>query len=163
MSSTTPHQTGAGRSILGIAAGLGLTLAALSALPAAAEVKLPSERGVEVRGGVAVGGALTNQQSIGSYSTSSDGANARTSLRIGTVERSKAGGSITNTTEIGDLTLRAQGRDAVSQMVVGTIEDVEADGSITNSVTIGSSLNIAIGAGARACTEIGTMGKATCR
>ena len=157
MSSTTLHQTRAGRSTLGIAAGLGLALAALSALPAAAEVKLPSERGVEV------GGALTNQQSIGSYSTSSDGANARTSLRINTVERSKARGSIKNTTEIGDLTLRAQGRDAVSQMVIGTIEDVEADGSITNSVTIGSSLNIAIGAGARACTEIGTMGKATCR
>ncbi len=48
-------------------------------------------------------------------------------------------------------------------MAIGTIEDVEAGGSISNSVSIGSSLNIAIGAGARACSEIGTMGRATCR
>ena len=157
MSSTTSKQTRAGRIFLAGAAGLGLALVAVSALPAAAEVQLPSGPGVTV------GGDLTNQVSIRSTATSSDGQGAQTSLRVNEVERSRARGSITNTTEIDDLTLRAQGRDAASETLIGTIEDVEAGGSINNSVRIGSSLNIAIGAGARACTEIGTMGRATCR
>jgi hypothetical protein len=56
-----------------------------------------------------------------------------------------------------------EGSGAVSRMAVGTISGVTVGGDLDNTVTIGTSTNIAIGAGARACTEVGTMGRATCR
>lgn len=155
MPATTPRPPRAARAILGLATGLALV--AITALPAVAEVKLPSGSGVQV------GGELTNTVEIEKLSTSSDGPKARTTLRLGGVERSSARGSVTNTTEIGELILHAEGRGAVSETVIGTVRDVESGGSIANSVTVGSSLNVAIGDGARACTEIGTMGRATCR
>ena len=157
MPATTPNTTRASRTYRSLAACLGFALVAFTALPAAAEVRLPASGDAEVEGNV------VKQLAIGSLTTSSDGERARTSLRLNEVEHSRARDGITNTIEIGDLTLRAQGRGAVSETVIGTVEGVEAEGAITNSVTIGSSLNIAIGGGARACTEIGTMGPSTCR
>jgi hypothetical protein len=138
------------------ALGLGLWLAT-AALPAAAEVQLPAGNGVKA------GGTLSNELRIGRLTTSADGQKARTELRANTIERTAAGGDITVTTDIDELILRAEGRSAKSEMAVGVVRDVTTGGDLTNSVMIGSSTNIAIGAGARACTELGTLGVGACR
>lgn len=134
------------------AIALGLWLAASLALPAAAEVQLPANDGVKA------GGSITNQLEIKKLTTSAQGKDARTVLRGNTIQRTTAGGDISNVTEIDELTLSAHGKDAVSKMAVGMISDVEAGGDIVNQVTVGTSTNVAIGAGARACTELGTLG-----
>lgn len=118
---------------------LGLCLAALLAVPALAEVKVTKER-PEVAASD-VDAAPTDRP--------------RPSDR--------RGGGIVNRLEIGRVTQDARGQGAVSKTIIGVIEDVEAAGTITNQVTIGTSTDIAIGAGARACSEIGTIGRATCR
>lgn len=136
-----------------LAASLGLWLGALPILPAAAEVRLPSD------GGVSVGGRLTNDLQIKRMSSTSEGEKARSSLRTNTLENTAVGGDLTNQTTIDRLTLRAEGRGAVSEMAIGTITDTTVGGDLENSVVLGTSTNIAIGSGARACTELGTIGR----
>jgi hypothetical protein len=139
-----------------LAAGLGLWLTVMAALPATAEVRLPGD------GGVKVGGTLVNELQIKELSSSSTGEKAMTTLRTNAIERTTVGGNLTNRTTIDTLTLRAEGAGAVSEMAIGTIADVTTGGNLTNSVTLGTSTNIAIGAGARACTELGTLGVRFC-
>lgn len=128
-------------------------LVALTALPAAAEVRLPAGDGV------AVDGKLVNELQIKKSSATSDGEKASTTLRANTIERTRVGGNLTNRTTIDELTLRAEGRGATSTMAIGTISGVTTGGDLTNTVTLGTSTNVAIGAGARACTELGTLGR----
>lgn len=128
-------------------------LVALTALPAAAEVRLPAGDGVEVDG------KLVNELQINTFSTTSDGEKATTTLRANTIERTRVGGNLTNRTTIDELTLRAEGRGASSTMAIGTISGVTTGGDLTNTVTLGTSMNVAIGSGARACTELGTLGR----
>lgn len=139
-----------------ITLGLGLSLAVLFALPAAAEVKLPSD------GAVTAGGRVVNELRIRELSSSATGEKATTTLRTNTISRSTVGGSLTNRTEIDALTMHAEGAGASSAMAIGTIDGVTTGGNLTNSVTLGTSTNIAIGAGARACMELGTLGVRFC-
>lgn len=139
-----------------LATGLGLCFAAMAALPAIAEVRLPGD------GAVKVGGRIVNELQIKELSSSSAGDKATTTLRTNTIDRTTVGGNLTNRTTIDTLTLRAEGAGAVSEMAIGTIDDVTTGGNLTNSVTLGTSTNIAVGAGARACTELGTLGVRFC-
>jgi|GEM_PF-2159505 len=133
----------------------GLCLATLLALPSLAEVRVSGDRVAPVELGI-------EAEAVDPVGPKSEGG-GETRLRIGEVERSTAPEGIDNRLDIGTLTQQAEGEDAVSETIIGIIEDVQAGGSIINQVTIGTSTDIAIGAGARACSEIGTLGSAGCR
>ena len=148
-----PSRTRHHRRRTSLAAGLGLWIAAMAALPASAEVALSGDGGREGRN------TPVNALRIEQLSATSAGTQATTTLEANTVERSAAGGTITNRSTVDTLILRAQGRGAVSEMAIGTVSDVTAGADVANTVTLGTSENIAIGAGARACTEIGTLGR----
>jgi hypothetical protein len=136
-----------------LAIGFALCLGALTALPATAEVKVPDD------GGVSVGGRLTNDLHIKEMSNTSDGEKARTTLRANTIENTAVGGNLTNQTTIDQLILSTQGQGAVSEIAIGVISDTAVGGDLDNSVVLGTSSTIAIGSGARACTELGTIGR----
>jgi hypothetical protein len=128
---------------------LGFCLGLMAFLPAAAEVRVPSD------GGVSVGGRLTNELQIKDMAGPGVGG---TAVRANTIENTAVRGNLTNRTTIDRLTVHEEGSGAVSRMAVGTISGVTVGGDLENTVTIGTSTNIAIGDGARACTEVGTLG-----
>ena len=135
-----------------LAATLGFCLGLMAFLPAAVEVRVPSD------GGVAVGGRLTNDLQIKDMAMPSAGGTVPTAVQANTIENTAVRGNLTNRTTIDRLTVHAEGSGAVSRMAVGTISGVTVGGDLDNTVTIGTSTNIAIGEGARACTEVGTLG-----
>ena len=128
-------------------------LTAIVASPAKAEMLLPNGAGVQLDG------ALVDLMEIEALAAASEGDGATTTLRAGAVERRRVGGRVTSRTTIDSLILHAEGQDSSSTMAVGTISDVTTGGDLANTVTLGTSTNIAIGAGARACTELGTLGR----
>ena len=130
---------------------LGFCLGLLAFLPAAAEVRVPSD------GGVSVGGRLTNELQIKDMASPGAGT-VPPAVRANTIENTAVRGNLANRTTIDRLTVHAEGSGAVSRMAVGTISGVTVGGDLENTVTIGTSTNIAIGDGARACTEVGTLG-----